>query len=284
VADYHVLRGQILGALWRWSESAEAYEDALGRNPAHKLAMEQLGLTKRIIASLDVNGEPDKKLLGELRDRNRKDGWKPDGEGGDKRPRPPWGRGKGPPGFDPEGRRPGGAAPFEERISFRPDGTASVDLSRVAVPDISRFLKLLELRPNFTLNSLNLRSTGISDLSPLSQLPLKNLYLGSNPGVVNITPLAGMPLERLDLTGTRVSDLSPLGGSSIRELILEGCRAITDLTPLAQCAKLETLIVPSQVRDLEFLRGKPGLLILGTSQPGRPVETFWQEYDARAKP
>jgi hypothetical protein len=81
-----------------------------------------------------------------------------------------------------------------------------------------------------------------------------------------------------------VSDLSPLGGSAIRELILEGCRAITDLTPLAQCAKLETLIVPSQVRDLEFLRGKPGLLILGTSQPGRPVDTFWQEYDALAKP
>jgi hypothetical protein len=280
-ADYHVLRAQILGALWRWSDSAEAYEDALARNPAHKLAMEQLQLTKRIIASLDVNGEPDKKLLGELRDRNRKEGWKPDGEGGGKRPRPPWERGKGPPGGEWGGRR----VAFEERISLRPDGTVSVDLSRVAAPDIALFLKMAEQRPNLTLHSLNLRSTGISDLSLLSQLPLKNLFLGGNSGVVNITPLAGMPLERLDLTGTRVSDLSPLGGSAIRELILEGCRAITDLTPLAQCAKLETLIVPSQVRDLEFLRGKPGLLILGTSQPGRPVDTFWQEYDAlqRAK-
>ncbi len=285
VADYHVLRAQILGAMWRWSDSAEAYEDALARNSQHKLASEQLGLTKRIAASLDPNGEPDKKLLGEMRDRNRKEGWKPDGEGGDKRPRPSWVRGKEPPpGFDPANRKSGGAGRLEERLSRRPDGTLSLDLSRVAVPDIVRFLQHLESRPDALLGSLNLRSTGIADLSPLSQLPLRNLYLANNPGVVNITPLAGMPLERLDLTGTRVSDLSPLGGSSIRELVLEGCRSITDLTPLAQCEKLETLIVPSQVRDLEFLRGKPGLLILGTSQPGRPVETFWQEYDARQNP
>jgi serine/threonine protein kinase len=283
VADYHFLRGQILGAMWRWSDSAEAFEDALARNAQHKGATEALELTKRIVASLDENGEPDKKLLSELRDRNRREGWKPDGDG-DKRPRPPFMRGKDGPGFDPANRRFGGMGRIEERIVRRPDGTWSVDLSRASAADVAKFLQQAETRPDFVLASLNLRGTGITDLSPLSQLPLKHLYLGNNFGVVNITPLAGMPLERLDLTGTRVSDLTPLGGSPIRELILEGCRAITDLTPLAQCEKLETLIVPSQVRDLEFLRGKPGLMILGTSQPGRPVDTFWQEYDAQKQP
>jgi len=171
---------------------------------------------------------------------------------------------------------------LSERINQRPDGTWSLDLSKVPAQEALGFLKQQgEARPDVAVASLNLGSTGLSDLSALSQLPIKELSLANNPGVGNITPLAGMPLERLDLTGTRVSDLSPLGGSPIRELVLEGCRSVTDLTPLAQCEKLETLIVPSQVRDLEFLRGKPGLMILGTSRPGRPAETFWQEYDAR---
>jgi hypothetical protein len=90
-----------------------------------------------------------------------------------------------------------------------------------------------------------------------------------------------MPLERLVLSGTKVSDLSPLGGAPLRELILEDCRQVKDLTPLAQCEKLETLILPRQVKEIEFLRGKPGLMTLGMKQPGVPVEIFWQEYDAR---
>jgi serine/threonine protein kinase len=278
VADYHVLRGNILLAMWRWNDAGEAFEDALARNPKHVVAQESLALTKRIIASLDDDGEPDKKLLGELRNRYGKQGWKPPGDGPGNRPRPMGMRGKDFPGFDPANRKPGIGNRYANRANQLPDGTWSLDLSKLPPADVMR---ILQARSDVSVSSLNLSGTGISDLSPLTSLPIKYLYLAGNPGIVNITPLAGMPLERLDLTGTKVNDLSPLGGSPLRELVLEACRNVSDLTALAQCEKLESLIVPSQVSDLEFLRGKPGLTTLGTSRPGRPAETFWKEFDAR---
>jgi hypothetical protein len=275
VADYRVLRGTILLGLWRWNDAAEEFEEALARNALHERAQKQLELTQRIIASLDENGEPDKKLVSELRDRYIREGMKLRGEGAGFRPRPPGGR----PGFD-FGRRAGPMGRGAERFSPTPDGRLAIDLSRLPLGDA---LRILQARPELPVSSLNFSNTGLSDLTVLSGLPLEHLWLGGNLGIVTITPLAGMPLERLDLTGTKVSDLTPLSGSPLRELVLEGCRNVTDLTPLLQCAQLETLIVPSQIRDLEILRGKPGLKTLGTSRPGRPVETFWQEYDARRR-
>ena len=60
----------------------------------------------------------------------------------------------------------------------------------------------------------------------------------------DLTPLEGMPLERLE-TSTLVSDLSPLRGMPLRVLIVawSGKPQLSDLTPLNDCTGLQELVV-----------------------------------------
>src|SRR5262245_49383736 len=74
-----------------------------------------------------------------------------------------------------------------------------------------------------------LRESGIADLSPLKEMPLKELDLQNNP-VSDLSPLEGLPLEALYLEGTQVSDLRPLKGMSLRVLYLSGTK-VSDLSP-----------------------------------------------------
>src|SRR5688572_27193272 len=90
-----------------------------------------------------------------------------------------------------------------------------------------------------------LRDSGISDLGPLKQAPLRELDLQNNP-VTDLSPLQGLPLEALYLEGTQVSDIGPLRGMSLRVLYLSGTQ-VSDLSPLRGMPLRELNLLGTQV-------------------------------------
>jgi len=120
--------------------------------------------------------------------------------------------------------------------------------------------------------------------------------------VQDVTPLAGMPLTRLNLTGCdKVTDLGPLRGMPLTRLDLGGCGGVTDLTPLQgtplrflnivhsgpdlrglQGMNLtEIALTPSYIyRGIDVLRRMKSLQTIGTSDKGKfPAQEFWKRYD-----
>ncbi|MGE0377450.1 MAG: leucine-rich repeat domain-containing protein [Planctomycetaceae bacterium] len=102
--------------------------------------------------------------------------------------------------------------------------------------------------------AMDLRGTGVKDISVLKGLPLRELYLEQNP-ITDITALAGMPLDKLYLDDTKVTDLTPLTGMKLTELNLSRA-PVSDLAPLTD-VEFGTLWIPeTQVSDLTPLAGK----------------------------
>ena len=119
------------------------------------------------------------------------------------------------------------------------------------------------------LKHLNLRSSGISDLSPLAGLAhLEYLNLYSDYRIQSIAPLAGLThlktlimgdvsignevpvlqglsnLEHINLRNTGIIDLSPLSGlNRLGYLNLHSNPGIKTLTPIATLSNLQTLIL-----------------------------------------
>ncbi len=125
--------------------------------------------------------------------------------------------------------------------------------------------------------SVNLNGQPVSDLAPLSGLPITILLLEGTK-VRDLAPLRGMPLRRLSLSRTDVADLSPLRGMPLTELVLHGC-PVSDLSPLAGMPLTELGLgvrsledvprIGTQVANLEPLRGMPfrSAVLDGTINP-----------------
>jgi serine/threonine protein kinase/Leucine-rich repeat (LRR) protein len=96
------------------------------------------------------------------------------------------------------------------------------------------------------------RNSPLTDLSPLSGLPLRTLVLAKGE-LFDLSPLRGMPLTEFSCYGTRVTDLSPLAGMKLRVLNCDSLR-VSDFTPL-QRMPLEELVVGKNAEDLKFLAG-----------------------------
>lgn len=95
----------------------------------------------------------------------------------------------------------------------------------------------------------------ILDLSPLAGLPLGALDLRATP-VADLEPLRGLPLTLLALEQTRVSDLSPLRGMKLRKLYLNQT-SVRDLTPLEGMPLKELMAANAKIEDLTPLEGAP---------------------------
>lgn len=91
------------------------------------------------------------------------------------------------------------------------------------------------------LTKLGLGGNLITDVSPLAELTgLTSLYLEDNP-LSDIGPLQNLyQLETLDLSDTHISDFAPLGGLPLGYLSLMNC-PIQDCTPLRALPKLNWL-------------------------------------------
>ncbi len=95
----------------------------------------------------------------------------------------------------------------------------------------------------------------IRDLSPLKGLPLERLDLRGTR-VEDLTPLKGMPLRELYLESTNVSDLSPLKGAPLRVLYLNGT-PVKDISPLSDAPLFMLNLTNTQVSDLSPVRKMP---------------------------
>ena len=98
--------------------------------------------------------------------------------------------------------------------------------------------------------------TGVTDLTPLSGMPLEYLLL-NNTGIVGLNALKGMPLKHLNIGNTKVSDLSPLAGMKLTSFHNENTK-VNDFSPLAGLP-LEDLTITNNrdLRDLSVLKGAP---------------------------
>ncbi|TWU06064.1 serine/threonine-protein kinase [Stieleria varia] len=134
------------------------------------------------------------------------------------------------------------------------------------------------------LQSLKMDGLQITTLQPLKGLPLRDLSMWSwnaygIPALGDMSPLQGMPLQRLNCGNSLVSDLSPLRGMPLEFLCLNLTLA-EDLTPLAGAPLQELLLTCTDVSDLTPLKGMPlKILELGGSRvsdlsplAGSPIE------------
>lgn len=122
------------------------------------------------------------------------------------------------------------------------DFTFLSELRLLNILDLSLCSGLSNLEP---LRELPLKSLDLGDchrvtgLDPLRDLPLESLDLGDCVGVTNLEPLRDLPLQYLNLAWcAEVVSLEPLRGSQLRVIDLWKCTGITRLEPL-RCLPLE---------------------------------------------
>jgi hypothetical protein len=95
----------------------------------------------------------------------------------------------------------------------------------------------------------------IIDLSPVSALRQLNYFHCSSDKLTDLSPLQGLPLDRLVTQFAPIEDLSPLRGLPLTWLTI-GWGAVTNLAPI-QGMKIVTLAICGPVSDLSPLRGLP---------------------------
>jgi formylglycine-generating enzyme required for sulfatase activity/serine/threonine protein kinase len=78
----------------------------------------------------------------------------------------------------------------------------------------------------------NLASSGLVDLSPLQGLPLEKLDLRFCREVSDLQPLQGAPLKHLVVQGSKVSTLAPLKGMPLGFIDITECASLTDISAL----------------------------------------------------
>lgn len=99
--------------------------------------------------------------------------------------------------------------------------------------------------------------SGLTDLRPLSTLPLRSLHLSGHRELRDISPLAALRLEALDLSATAIEDISPLRGIDTLKTINLRQTKIKDTSPLAGRRWEWVSVAGTRGLDHTFLRGTP---------------------------
>jgi hypothetical protein len=143
-----------------------------------------------------------------------------------------------------------------EVIAKGEDGLGLRSQVRLSGSCVSNISVLSELR--FPDPSLYLFQTQVSDLSPLTNIPLKYLWLDVAPNISDrsLSALHGAKLEALVVNGASVSDLSPLEGMPISLFHLESSR-VSDLSVLAPMQLTSCFLRSNRVSNISVLKGKP---------------------------
>jgi len=117
--------------------------------------------------------------------------------------------------------------------------------------------------------ALTLSGRQLADLTPLAGMPISRIeLLGSR--VLDINVLAEMPLVSVRLIDTRLRGLTPLAGKALTHLTISKSE-VADLTPLKGMPLVQLDLADSPVTDLAALKGMP-LKTLDLS--GTQVEAF----------
>lgn len=127
------------------------------------------------------------------------------------------------------------------------------------------------------LTGLNIGGTQVTDLTPLSEMPLTFLH-GDGIPASDLTPLQRLKLEDLHISGTKVAELSPLKEMPLKRLMIRDSE-VTDLTPLQGMSLEGIWLTPKNItKGLEVLREMQNLKSIGIDQAW-PAAEFWERYD-----
>lgn len=173
-----------------------------------------------------------------------------------------------------------GATPRPSEVPDRstlPVGFSDVDIRRIAAlpawDQIEEVRKeLVRRNPDFDgaltptieneiVTGLMFKTDHVSDISPVRALTqLKNLTCRAdadyNGKLIDLSPLKGLPLTRLDCVNNRLHDLSPLKGMSLVFLYIDSTQ-VTDLSPLRNMPLQELSCGFTKVADITPLKGLP---------------------------
>ncbi len=106
----------------------------------------------------------------------------------------------------------------------------------------------------------------VADLSPLKGLPIDRLNIDGSKAT-DLAPLRGMALSSLSMNGVAVADLGPLRGTPLRELSMNGA-PVADLSPLKDAPLEEFSAAGCEIEDFSPLRGKPLRTLVLDRNPG----------------
>ena len=93
------------------------------------------------------------------------------------------------------------------------------------------------------------------EIAPLAGLPLTRLWVDSC-GITDISALRGMPLQDLTLNSAPVLDIGPLKGMKLTSLHLHGTR-VTDIQPLAGMLLRRLHMTACPLSDISAVAGMP---------------------------
>ena len=128
--------------------------------------------------------------------------------------------------------------------------------TRLTGPGVSNISALKEVK--WPDPFLRLYHTQVSDLSPLTNIPLVELILYDAPNVsdLSLSVLHGMRLEIFGLAGTSVSHLGPLKGMPLHYFGLVSSR-VNDLSVLAPMQLFSCTLISNKVSDITVIKGHP---------------------------
>ena len=154
------------------------------------------------------------------------------------------------------------------------------------------------------LSDLACFGSGVTNLTPISGMPLHSLWLTGNWELTNLEPLKGMPLTFFACDNSQVADLSPLSGMPLTYLICHVTKVadlsplkgmpleelycdrtlITDLSPLAGMKLKKLSFTPNpELKGLEAIRQMNSLAEIGTAGDKMiSSNKFWKQYDEGA--
>ncbi len=282
-AEYHLLRGNILQTLLRWDDAIDAYEAAIARNPRLQSALENLALTRGLVAAMGEASEPQAEQIAELHKALVAQQRQPEAaaiRGMLAMERPSTARAlRQAIDADPA------LAPLRALLEKRElrgrfqrleDGTFRASLATRSPASVAAILRL-----PLPISELIVDGVALPDLASLRNMKLRVLSLKGCTAVTDLEPLAQMPLRRLNLSGTSVSDIRPLAQLKLTELNLAECDKLTDISPLKDCTTLETLLLPPHPKDIAFLHDMKTLKILSYRSPSQAVGSFWRETEGK---
>ena len=129
------------------------------------------------------------------------------------------------------------------------------------------------------LTGLDIRGSGVEELSPVRDAPLVSLMLSHN--FQSFEAFQHYPLSHLDISETRITSLDGVQGMQLQSLFMID-------TPIADVSALEDVPLerlrfnPGAIRrGMEILRNMPTLTRIADSISGDylPAKVFWGRYD-----
>ena len=134
------------------------------------------------------------------------------------------------------------------------DITAAAHLSKLDTLDLRNNSMLEDLTPisqTFSLNTLVLFDTSVSDFSLLKGCPRLSLLDAGRTPLTSLTALEGLDaLQTLVIRDTALQDLEGIADHPLLETIYLSGSPITDLSPLLDLPRLKTVEISEEMRPL----------------------------------